>query len=233
MDSCTKAKPFYRFIADVHLTADPVMLKQFCHLLNQTPASCQGLYILGDLFDHWLGSDIHAETYRELQTCFKSQDFPIYFLPGNKDFLLEDHWLRDAGVTRIHDPYCLNIGNKNIILTHGDQFCTNDRIYQWFRWLVRKPLITRIFLHLPKKLRLLFLKKIRRLGPSKKANRYVLNQTKIWKIVSGLGGEAVILGHVHHPGDFHQKLLVLPDWRKVDHLSCFDLDTNLEGRLHL
>lgn len=221
MNSYKQPEPFYRFIADVHLGANPVMIKQFCHLISETPASCKGLYILGDLFDHWLGSDIHETTYRELQDCFKALPFPVYFLPGNRDFLLEDQWLEKAGITRIHDPYTLQIREKNIILTHGDQFCTNDSAYQWYRWLVRKPLSQAIFRKLPKSFRLFILGMIRKNGKSttsstQKANRYNINLTRNLEAT-------LLMGHVHHPSLDHS-LVVLPDWRRKDRCGFLDLE---------
>ena len=91
---------FVRFISDLHLTPDEARLETFYDFLDTLPKSCRGLFILGDFFDHWLGQDIHDTEYNKLATKLSSVGCPVMFLPGNRDFLVEDLWLKKANVKR-------------------------------------------------------------------------------------------------------------------------------------
>lgn len=238
MNLSIKSPNFIRFIADLHLTPNSLRLKSFHEFLDSLPKECKGLFILGDLFDHWLGSDLHAKDYYDLQAKLKSCTCPIYFMPGNKDFTLEDHWLKAANIQRLPDPYKLTINHHQILLTHGDQLCTHDKIYQIFRLACQNSLIKSSFLCLPKSWRLSFLHLVRSIsGKQNNLKKYCVNDQKAIQLCNRYKVKTLIHGHVHHPGihTIYQniKRIVLDEWT-ANHssktVSFLDIDgcNNLE-----
>lgn len=130
------------FIADLHLAeSEPGLLRRFQAFLQQQALQASALYILGDLFNVWLGDDddsAFANTVRQaLKTA--SDQVPIFFQHGNRDFLLGQQFAEQTGATLLPDEAVIQIGKQRVLIMHGDQLCTDDLAYQQARAYLRNP----------------------------------------------------------------------------------------------
>ncbi len=145
------------FISDLHLQASQSeTYAAFARYLHDTPADA--LFILGDLFEVWVGDDILDDQHPALsafeQDCQRliaqaSQRLPIFFIHGNRDFLLGDKAAQSCGMRLLEDPTCLTFDQQRWLLSHGDALCTDDEPYQRFRRMVRSPTWQQAFLAKP------------------------------------------------------------------------------------
>lgn len=141
------------FISDLHLQAqEPQTLQALANYLQSSPA--QALFILGDLFEVWVGDDCLAQTGSfESQVAkllkLASQKIDIYFLCGNRDFLMGSDCMTACGATRMEDPTVLQTPNGRWLLTHGDALCLSDTAYLDLRRMVRSPEWQHDFLQKP------------------------------------------------------------------------------------
>jgi len=141
------------FIADLHLCAEePAITAGFLAFLRRDARQAEALYILGDLFEAWIGDDdpdpLHAEiaaALRELQPL----NIPCYFIHGNRDFLLGKRFAAASGMTLLPEEQVLEIHGQRILIMHGDTLCTDDEGYQRFRRKVHQPWLQKLFLLLP------------------------------------------------------------------------------------
>jgi len=138
------------FLSDVHLDASEVAtLNAWAHHLNTTPADA--LFILGDLFEVWIGDDsqdpFHLQCMEVLRTTAKR--IPVFFMCGNRDFLVGQQWLLSTGVQGLQDPTVLELAHQKILLSHGDALCIDDTDYMAFRALVRSSAWQHMFLAKP------------------------------------------------------------------------------------
>ena len=143
-------------IADLHLQAKKPALTQalvsFTHILKPHDE----LFILGDLFNFFIGSDKHNPIEQELRALFtklRQQDISVYFIHGNRDFLLNQDEAKSLGCTLLPDLVIVERHNQLLLLTHGDLFCTNDHNYQRFREKVNQPWRQALFRLLPLSIR--------------------------------------------------------------------------------
>jgi len=141
------------FISDLHLDASrPEVTKLFLEFLGGQARSAESLYILGDLFEAWLGDDDpdphHAQVAAAL-TELSASGVPVYFLVGNRDFLLGRDYARRASMELLTEPVRLDLYGTPTLLLHGDVLCTDDTEYQAFRAMVRDPDWQKAFLERP------------------------------------------------------------------------------------
>ncbi len=138
------------FISDLHLdTARPQIVEQFLAFVRDEAAHADALYILGDFFEAWIGDDAAGElenTVADALAALHAQGVPVFFMHGNRDFLLGDAWARRARLTILPDPSVIEIEGERILLMHGDTLCTDDEAYQAFRTQTRDPQWQRAFL---------------------------------------------------------------------------------------
>ncbi|MFN7096576.1 MAG: UDP-2,3-diacylglucosamine diphosphatase, partial [Gammaproteobacteria bacterium] len=130
------------FISDLHLAVDQLELnQQFIDLLAQAQTKADAVYILGDLFDRWIGDDNKqaylVPIYAALKTL--SKQIPCYFMAGNRDFLIGQQFCQETGVTLLPDPTIINLYGLKTLLTHGDLLCIDDYRYQAYRAKTRNP----------------------------------------------------------------------------------------------
>ena len=155
-----QAPPHWRtldFISDLHLQAsEPATLAAWQQYLQGTPADA--LFILGDLFEVWVGDDaldgpgsFEAQCAALLHTT--SQRLPVFFMHGNRDFLIGDRFLQRSGATGLSDPTVLAFAGQRWLLSHGDALCLDDLDYQRFRTVVRSAPWQQQFLAQPLPLR--------------------------------------------------------------------------------
>lgn len=131
------------FVSDLHLDASaPTTVERFVRFLRSEARSAKSLYILGDLFETWIGDDdpdpVRSEVCAELR-ALTDAGVPIYLMCGNRDFLYGADFERRTGVKLLADPTVATIDGERILLTHGDLLCTDDRPYQELRSTVRDP----------------------------------------------------------------------------------------------
>lgn len=141
------------FVSDLHLDAtEPEAGEQFVEFLGTRAAHAEALYILGDLFEAWVGDD-DDDPYRE-QLCaalraLGTRGVPCYVMHGNRDFLLQQGFEERSGTHLLPDPVILELGGEAVLVTHGDALCTADRPYQLLRATVRARAWQRRFMRLP------------------------------------------------------------------------------------
>jgi UDP-2,3-diacylglucosamine hydrolase len=131
------------FISDLHLDpARPHIVELFTRFVAGDARRAEALYILGDLFESWIGDDDDsplAHQVAESLSAFKDSGVPVFFMHGNRDFLLGETYARRAGMTLLDDPAVVEFGGERTLLMHGDTLCTDDTAYQEFRAVVRNP----------------------------------------------------------------------------------------------
>ena len=113
-----------RFISDLHLSdKHPELTQAFYKFLEESKEACTHLFILGDLFETWIGDDddlpIHLEI-KEALRAFTTDGPETFFMHGNRDFLVGEAFAKETGITILPDPYTLQINNQKVILSHGD-----------------------------------------------------------------------------------------------------------------
>ena len=131
------------FISDLHLdVTHPEIAGQFLEFLKVEAVSADALYILGDLFESWVGDDDPNAHYAEVKTAIRTLTdlgIPVYFMHGNRDFMIGADFAAETGITLLPDPYVLDIHGTQVILAHGDAMCTDDHEYQAMRAMSRNP----------------------------------------------------------------------------------------------
>lgn len=214
------------FIADIHLNeAMPDITMNFLRFLQQLPDNCE-LYILGDLFDYWLGDDTQTALHIDVASKLRSLTFRgirLFFIRGNRDFLLGKKYADLCRMTILPDVYTLEHSEKCLLIMHGDILCSHDKAYQCFRKFMHNSLLKKLFLLLPLCLR-------RKIGNNLRQRSMLHNRTKLaYKMdvnpetVKGLvqkyNADVLIQGHIHKPGYYHFKIkdkhierLVLGAW---------------------
>jgi UDP-2,3-diacylglucosamine hydrolase len=146
--------PFTAFISDLHLTpARAKINRTFFEFLHGPARDAQGLYILGDLFEFWVGDDDLSDPFnRQVAAALKAlgaTGVPVYFMHGNRDFLLFDRFASASGLHLLSDPTILDLYGTLTLLLHGDTLCTADARYQAYRRRVHNRWVQRLFLLQP------------------------------------------------------------------------------------
>ncbi len=216
------------FIADLHLSDDtPALNRLFLQFLQEQQGRADALYILGDLFEVWLGDDILSNIAVEAAAALKTfgRTAPVYFICGNRDFLLGQNYAERAGVTLLPDIREIELYGTHYLISHGDEMCTDDVSYQRFRRIIRQPWLQKLLLALPQSRRRKIAAKIRAASKQKKQ---AMGHTPISDVTeqgvqTALNHhpqtEALIHGHTHRPAVHEHgfngrtvKRYVLPDW---------------------
>ena len=132
----------YLFISDCHLDASrPEVTAVLADFLERRAEKARYLYILGDLFEVWLGDDNPAPEHQGVIRLLRqlAQRTELFFMAGNRDFLLGEVFAAQNNITLLEEPHLLNLGEQKVALVHGDLLCTDDHDYQAFRAVVRSP----------------------------------------------------------------------------------------------
>jgi UDP-2,3-diacylglucosamine hydrolase len=140
-------------ISDLHLDASaPGIARQFLGFLADDARDARALYILGDLFEAWLGDDDPDPAAREVITALRAltdSGVPVYFMHGNRDFLIGPRFASETGCTLLPDGTVVDLHGERVLLMHGDVLCTADHGYQRLRRILRHPLVDFTLRHLP------------------------------------------------------------------------------------
>ncbi len=217
------------FISDLHLrSSSPRKNAIFFDFLGGKGRQTPALYILGDLFDYWAGDDelddpFNAAVVAALARCSASTE--VYFLPGNRDFLIGKRFAALSGVRLIDDPTLVEIDGVPTLLAHGDTLCTEDTAYQRFRSEVRSPDWISAFLAKPREERRRQIQSLREQSESEKRQKpdaiMDVSIAAVASLLKAHGYPRLIHGHTHR-GAHHQHVIdgrrcerwVLSDWRE-------------------
>lgn len=138
------------FISDLHLAPErPETVGLFCDFLARRARGAVRLYILGDLFEYWIGDDDETAPFPEVRAALRrltDGGTDCALMHGNRDFLIGRRFCRDTGCTLLRDPTLIDVDGTRTLLMHGDLLCTDDVDYLRFRRRVRNPLVKRLFL---------------------------------------------------------------------------------------
>ncbi len=141
------------FISDLHLDPErPEITRLFGEFIDGEARGAEALYILGDLFEAWVGDDDPSDTgalVAERLAALSAGGVPVHFMHGNRDFLLGSDYARWAGMTLLEDPTVVELHGRRALLMHGDTLCTDDVAYQQFRAQTRNPAWQKQFLAQP------------------------------------------------------------------------------------
>ncbi|NLO80450.1 MAG: UDP-2,3-diacylglucosamine diphosphatase [Xanthomonadaceae bacterium] len=213
------------FISDLHLDPSrPRIAELFLRFLQQEQGRAEALYILGDLYEAWIGDDAVPPDEPTLQALRAfSATTPTYFIHGNRDFLIGERFAELTGVQLLPEAVVVDLFGVPTLLMHGDTLCTDDVKYQQFRQMVRNPEWQRGFLALPIEQRLALAKQARSESGehNQSLDEYLLdaNQRTVEEEMRRHGVRRLIHGHTHRPaihefeldGQRHTRI-VLGDW---------------------
>jgi UDP-2,3-diacylglucosamine hydrolase len=225
------------FISDLHLNESrPQTTRAFFHFLYTQAINAEALYILGDFFDAWIGDDDESELAQDIASGLKKlseQGVAIYFMHGNRDFLVGNTYAKKAGMSLIDDGIVIDLYGTPTLLMHGDSLCTGDAEYQKFRAMVRSPQWQQQILTQPLAARRALAAQMREKSQSMNSLKAedildvtpdeVVNQMKI------AGVTRMIHGHTHRPARHPliidgqpAERIVLGDWH--DSGWCIKVD---------
>ena len=225
------------FISDLHLSDErPEITALFLRFLQNEASGAAGLYILGDLFEVWLGDDAVLPAYRPVLEGLRAlggNGVPVNVMHGNRDFLMGEGFARHSGSRLISDPTVIDLNGERTLLMHGDTLCSDDVEYQQFRTQVRNPDTQRQFLALPLEQRIAVAKQYR--SASRERTRYKteeimdVNQQTVAETMRKYGVRQLIHGHTHRPATHDYSLdgrparrIVLGDWYEQGSLLICD-----------
>ncbi len=195
------------FIADLHLSEhEPAITAGFLRFLHEDAIQADSLYILGDLFDYWIGDDDNNPLHREIASALKTvqqQGVTCYFIHGNRDFLLGSHFAKESGVILLPQEKVLELYGKRVLILHGDTLCTDDEDYQRYRKRVHTPWVQRLFLLLPLSIRQKIAVKMRANSQSVNSRKSEaimdVNQQAVIDAFERYQADWMIHGHTHRP----------------------------------
>lgn len=215
------------FVSDLHLDASrPRITRLFVEFVREEASRANALYILGDLFEAWIGDDADDDTGDEVAAALAAlhaQGVPSFFIHGNRDFLLGDAYARRARMTLLPDASVVEIEGERTLLMHGDTLCTDDAPYQAFRAQAHAPAWQRAFLARPIEERRVFAAQAR--AESQRYTRSVadaitdVNAGAVASTLRTHGVRRLVHGHTHRPAQHRFELdgmpverIVLGDW---------------------
>jgi UDP-2,3-diacylglucosamine hydrolase len=228
------------FVSDLHLDAErPAITDLFGRFLEDEARGADALYILGDLFEAWVGDDDPSEVgafVADRLAALKRAGTPSYFIRGNRDFLLGDEYARRARMRILPDPAVVVLEGAPAVLMHGDTLCTDDTSYQAFRAQTRNPAWQAQFLAQPLPARIAFAQQAR---AASAAHQSGLKQEGLMEAItdvapatvdatmSRFGIPRLIHGHTHRPkvhAETHGTRIVLGDWYEQGSVLRVDRD---------
>lgn len=211
------------FLADIHLSAErPDISAAFCTALKHIGAARpDAVYLLGDLFNAWLGDDVELQSpfVRDIAAAIAALPCPVYFQHGNRDFLIAHEFAQAARLILLPERHLFIAGGKRIVLEHGDLLCIHDRGYQRLRRILRSRRLQALYYRLPTGIKQRIAKYLRKQSRARGAHKSA-------RITDADGGEVacilrqyqaaiLIHGHTHRPACHEENgniRYVLGDW---------------------
>jgi UDP-2,3-diacylglucosamine hydrolase len=234
------------FISDLHLQAnEPKIIGVFKQFMQEQAPQADALYILGDLFEAWIGDDDNNKFAQQVKQSIKNltdKGVPCYFMRGNRDVAIGYQFAKETGVVLLDDPTVVSIYQRPVLLMHGDLLCTDDVKYQAFRRKVYDPIFRRRFLSLP-----LFLRRLIALWARYKSKKHTgtvdlriqdVNQQAVEETLRKYNTDLLIHGHTHRP-EIHELIvddkkaqrIVLPAWHNAGHVLCISSDWQITQQI--
>jgi UDP-2,3-diacylglucosamine hydrolase len=220
----TPARTPALFISDLHLQAShPRTAEAFFRFLAERAAHAERLYLLGDIFEYWAGDDDVADPFnRSVADALRRVSdggTAVYWLGGNRDFLVGPGFADAAGLTLLPEPHVATIAGRQVALVHGDAQCTDDVKYMAFRAQVRDPAWQHQFLAMPLAQRKAIIAGLRegsRAAHGEKSYEIMdVTPAAVAALHAHSGADVIIHGHTHRPA-LHvvdgKRRYVLPDW---------------------
>lgn len=227
------------FISDLHLEAErPDIGEQFLAFLAGPARVADTLYILGDLFEAWIGDDDPSPYYGDMKKALHeltSAGIPVFFMHGNRDFMIGEQFAAETGITLLDDPCTIEIHGEKVLLSHGDLLCTDDVEYQQVRTMTRNPDWKAMMMAKSVEERSAFARQARQqsLAHGDAMNEEIadVNQDAVANIISEYGVDILLHGHTHRPAvhPFHVDdrpvhRIVLGDWYEQGSMVEWDED---------
>ena len=215
------------FISDLHLESSrPEIGEQFLSFLAGEAREAEVLYILGDLFEVWLGDDDPNPYYSAMKVEIRAlvdSGVPVFFMHGNRDFAIGEDFARETGISILNDPTVVDMYGENVLLCHGDSLCTDDVHYQKIRAMARNPEWQAMMLAKSIEERIAFAIQARNeskaRGESLDGEIMDVNQDAVEAALNEHGVNTMLHGHTHRPavhevnlGDRAASRIVLGDW---------------------
>ncbi|RXJ74829.1 UDP-2,3-diacylglucosamine diphosphatase [Veronia nyctiphanis] len=228
------------FISDLHLSTEhPEITQCFLTFLKEEALYADALYILGDLFESWIGDDditpLHEDVKKGLKTLTE-KGVPVYFIHGNRDFLIGKRFVRETGVKLLPEHYVVDLYGKPVLLMHGDTLCTQDLAYQQYRQKVHNSVIQWLYLRLPLRIRRKIGERLRAGSKSHNAEKSEMimdvEQKTVMNVMAEENVDLLIHGHTHRP-NIHQLIvdkkpaqrIVLGDWYEQGSVLVYKADS--------
>ncbi|REL35117.1 UDP-2,3-diacylglucosamine diphosphatase [Thalassotalea euphylliae] len=226
MSSSNTTSPVSYFIADLHLADNrPDITACFLSFLQNQAPKAEKLFILGDLFEYWLGDDDDSPFVETIANALKtlSTQTKIFFIQGNRDFLLGKAFAKRSGMTLLPDVEKISLYRQELIILHGDTLCTRDLAYQAFRKKSRSWWWQGIMKNLPLFLRKRIAENYRKKSAASTAMKSQdimdVTQQEVERVMADMQVDLMIHGHTHRPDVHHftsenvaRTRVVLGDW---------------------
>lgn len=231
------------FISDLHLHPEmPEITQRFQAFLNWAKDHTRSIYILGDFFHVWAGDDLMDEFSMKILSMLKQLhefDIKVYFMPGNRDFLIGKTFLSLANVVLLNDPSVICLEDTRIFLTHGDKYCLHDKPHQLLRMLSRPRWLRAALLRFPKKLRQRLIHSVRRHSQQQlrdhQSKKYEVVFNQLFQDMKKQHVFNVIYGHVHQPQYIEKtwkgmlyNVFILSDWDANPTVICYNKRKGIE-----
>ncbi len=227
------------FISDLHLEpARPEIGEQFLAFLAGPAREADALYILGDLFEAWVGDDDPNPYYAGMKSALRElvdSGVPVYLMHGNRDFMISDDFAAETGITLLDDPHPMDLHGEKVLLSHGDAMCTDDVEYQQVRAMTRDPDWQAMMMQKSVEERIAFAVRAREQsamhGAMKSDDIMDVNQEAVEATIREHGCDILLHGHTHRPAvhPFHVDgrpvhRIVLGDWHDQGSMVEWDAD---------
>lgn len=195
------------FISDLHLDSDePAGVAWFCDFIEHRARDAEILYILGDLFEAWIGDDDTDAGKRPVLAALKSltaAGVACYFMHGNRDFLIGSGFAEATGCRLLGDYETVSLYGERVLLTHGDLLCTDDTAYMQLRGTLRDPAWQREFLAKSLDQRRATALEMRRMSQQAVAGKAEeimdVNRRSVEQTMRDFGVHTLLHGHTHRP----------------------------------
>ncbi|WP_372591445.1 UDP-2,3-diacylglucosamine diphosphatase [Guyparkeria sp.] len=220
-------------IADLHLARPGGRILALLDAFLERAANADAVYILGDLFDYWIGDDQPLDpAIAERLERFSTLGVPVRFLPGNRDFLVGSELLDRVGAKAIAEQTAIEHGGHRLLLLHGDELCIDDAAYQAMRAQLRDPRFIRDFLGRSLEERIAIAEDLRQKSRTESSNKaddiMDVNAAAVLEMLERTQTDCLIHGHTHRPG-IHRLAdgrcrVVTGDWGEAGWLVSLDDD---------
>lgn len=228
------------FISDLHLSPSTPEINQcFIRFMREEAIHAEALYVLGDLFEFWVGDDDRSDFASLVKEEFKTltaQGVPCYFTQGNRDFLVGKRFSKQTGVTLLGDETVIDLYGKKAVILHGDTLCTEDVKYLEYRAKVHQPWLQWVFNRIPMFIKTKIVSKVQSDIKTDKQTKSLeimdVTQEEVEHVMCKHNVDLMIHGHTHRP-NVHRfdkdgnncTRIVLGDWYTQGSVLVYDKDS--------